>query len=301
MYYTHQSSFAFFEGDGIPFMNVSEIFDQPKPVIGMLHLLPLPGTPGAVDLESVRHRLHADAEILAANGVDGFIVENFGDAPFFPNRVPPHTIALMAALALEEGNRYPQPLGINVLRNDAMAALAVARAVDARFIRVNILTGARVTDQGLIEGEAHGVLRYRELLGGSILIFADVATKHSAPIGDRPLAVEVEDTIHRGKADALIASGEATGKETSVRHLVQVKNVAGDTPVLVGSGVGVDNLREMLERSDGVIVGTALKKDGLTTNPVDPARVAELMRLANEVRRGFDRPALHEATGLCGK
>ncbi len=266
-------------------MDVGTLFDQQKPVIGMLHLLPLPGTPGSVDLESVRSRLHADAEALAANGADGFIVENFGDAPFFPNRVQPHTIALMAALALEVRNRYPQPLGINVLRNDAMAALAVARAVDAQFIRVNILTGARVTDQGLIEGEAHRVLRYRELLGGNVLILADVDTKHSAPLGDRPLAVEVEDTIHRGRADALIVSGEATGRETSVSHLVQVKNAAGDTPVLVGSGVGPENLREMLEHSDGVIVGTAFKKDGLTTNPVDPARVAKLMKLANEVRR----------------
>lgn len=265
-------------------MNMGDLFNRSKPVIGMLHLLPLPGTPGATVMESVRKQLLADAEALAGHGLDGFIVENFGDAPYYANRVPPHTVAMMTALALEVRNRYALPMGINVLRNDALAALAIASAVGAQFIRINILTGARVTDQGLIEGEAHEALRYRELLGGNTKIFADVSTKHSAPVGKVPLDVEVEDTIQRGRADAIIVSGEATGKEANVDELMEVKKAADDTPVLVGSGVRLGNLEAMFAHSDGVIVGTALKKGGITTNPVDPARVAELMELANEVR-----------------
>ena len=155
------------------------------PVVGMLHLPALPGAPGFDgQLESIRAGLWRDAEALVDAGVDGLMLENFGDRPFFPRDVPPWTTAHMAALAVETRRRFDIPLGINVLRNDGRAALAVAHAAGAQFIRVNVLAGARVTDQGVLEGVAHELLRDRRLLRAEeTRILADVNVKHSAPLG----------------------------------------------------------------------------------------------------------------------
>jgi hypothetical protein len=263
---------------------VKSLFRAAKPVIGMLHAPALPGSPGnSIGWPAIRERVAQDAKALAAGGVDGLILENFGDAPFYPNRVPPHTVAFLTALGREVRARCALPLGINVLRNDARSALAVAAAVEAQFIRVNILTGARVTDQGVIEGEAHELLRYRKLLAADVLVFADVAVKHSAPLGVRDLSEEIADLIQRGGADAIIVSGAATGKETPLERVRAAKQAAGTTPVLVGSGVRPENAARMLRYADGVIAGTALERDGVPGHPVDPARVRKLMQAARRI------------------
>ena len=150
-----------------------------------------------------------------------------------------------------------------------MSALAIATAVDAKFIRVNVYTGARLTDQGILQGEAHRLLRYRKLLDSPVQVFADVAVKHSAPLGSRDLRDEVEDAVSRGRADAIIVSGRATGKETLPEDLKIAKETAGAVPVLAGSGINRTNVAEALTHADGLIVGTAFKKDGVTSNPVD--------------------------------
>jgi membrane complex biogenesis BtpA family protein len=250
------------------------------PVIGMLHLLPLPGAPDyAGGLDAVTSRLLGDAEALVSAGVDGLLLENFGDAPFYPRQVPAHTVAQMAALALTVRKRFDRPMGINVLRNDGHSALAIAQAVGADFIRVNVLCSARVTDQGLLEGIAHELLRYRRLIRAEhVKILADVNVKHSAPIGPaRPIEDDVADTIQRGKADAVIVSGGGTGKRTDLQELQQVKSAAGDTPVLVGSGVTAETIQDYVPHADGFIIGTAFKCDGRVANAVDLARVRQLM------------------------
>ena len=247
----------------------------------MLHLPALPGAPGSrLTLEEIRTFVLRDTEALAGGGVDGLIVENFGDTPFYPGRVPPSTVASMAVLAREVKSRIALPLGVNVLRNDGLAALAVAAAAGAEFIRINVYTGARLTDQGIIQGEAHEVMRCRRALGGAVRIFADVAVKHSAPLGIRDLADEVEDTVRRGMADAVIVSGSATGRQTRLEDLRMARDAAGGAPVFAGSGVSAANVAEVLACCDGVIAGTALKRGGETTNPVDEARVREFMAAA---------------------
>jgi membrane complex biogenesis BtpA family protein len=254
-------------------------------VIGMLHVPALPGAPGhALRLQEIRDWVLRDADALSVGGVDGFIIENFGDAPFYPDSVPPHTVSFMAVLGLDVKTRFDLPLGVNVLRNDGMSAVAVAAAVGAEFIRVNVYTGARLTDQGIVQGKAHELLRYRKLLGAEVALAADIAVKHSAPIGPRSLRDEVEDTILRGRADAVIVSGAATGKETSIEELRLAKEAAGDALVLCGSGANRTNLPEILAIADALIVGTAFKRDGVTTNPVDVARVKEFMRAAGDAR-----------------
>lgn len=252
----------------------------PVPVIGMLHAPPLPGSPqGAATIDDIVESVLRDARTLAAAGVHALMLENFGDTPFFPGRVPRHTVAAMTRLACEVRRETDLPLGINVLRNDGCSALAVAAAAWSEFIRVNVLCGARVTDQGVIQGIAHHLLRQRRLLDcGNVTILADVDVKHSAPLAARPVADEIADVIQRGGADAIIVSGSATGASVDVEQLRAAKKAAGTTPVLIGSGVSAENVGELVPHADGLIVGTSLKVDGISTNPVDAARAGAFMR-----------------------
>ncbi len=249
------------------------------PVVGMVHLPPLAGSPRyGGDFGQVKAAALSDAENLVAGGVHGLLLENFNDAPFFPRRVPATVVAQMTAVAVELRRRFDVPLGINVLRNDGLAALSVAHAAGAHFVRVNVLTGARLTDQGVIQGIAHRLLRQRaRLSAGEVKILADVDVKHSAPLAARPPADEARDAVQRGGADALVVSGSATGSPVDPSELENIKSALPDTPVFVGSGVTADNARELARQAAGLIVGTALKRDGAVANAVDRARVTELL------------------------
>jgi len=268
-------------------LNLRERFGSESPIVGMVHLPPLPGAPGFEgSREAVRERALSDARALREGGVDALLVENFGDAPFYPEEVPVHVVAEMTAVARDLARDVDRPWGVNVLRNDARAALSVAAAAGGSFLRVNVHTGARVTDQGLLEGRAHETLRLRERLDADVAILADVAVKHSAPTADREISAVTEELIGRGLADGLVVSGPATGKPTDADHLNAVldarDDAAPDLPVFVGSGVTAGNVAALLDRADGAIVGTALKRDGETTGPVDPDRVADLVAAAGE-------------------
>ncbi len=251
-----------------------------QPVIGMLHLPPLPGAPGYQgNLQRIRESLMADADALAQGGVQGLMIENFGDAPFFPGRVPAYVVAHIASLAEHVRRRIDLPLGINVLRNDGAAALGIAAAVGAQFIRVNVLCGARVTDQGITLGIAHRLLRLRRTLDAAhVRILADVNVKHSGALGfPRPIADEFADTIERGGADAVIASGSATGKPAGLDEVREMRAAAGELPLLIGSGVSVRNIHEYRELADGFIIGSSLKRGGVIDGPIDVQRVRDLM------------------------
>ena len=264
-----------------------DIFDTSKPAIGMLHIPALPGSPrNTLGLDAIADRVLADAEALDAGGIDGLIIENFGDVPFYPDHVPPHTVAFMTRLALEVKRRFNLPLGVNVLRNDGCAALAVAAAVVARFIRVNIYAGARLTDQGVIQGTAHEILRYRKLLGCDVKVFADVDVKHSVPLAVRGLKEDVTDIVSRGCADAVIVTGSATGSPTSVDDLRIAREAARSAPVIAASGVDLMNVAAIVKLADGLIVGTSFKHENVTTNPVDTARVRALMEVIRTTRAG---------------
>jgi membrane complex biogenesis BtpA family protein len=260
-----------------------------KPVIGMLHLPPLPGSPkfaASSTIGLIRDAVLRDADALSAGGVDALMLENFGDVPFYPTRVPAHVVASMTAIAVAVRDRFPElPLGINVLRNDGCSALAVAAAVRAHFIRVNVLCGARVADQGILQGIAHDLLRDRVTLRAQdVRILADVDVKHSVPLGatsETSLESDVEDTLVRGLADALVVSGTGTGKATDPAHVARVKRAAGaHAPVFVGSGIDERTMPLYLADADGFIVGTAFKRDAKAGNPVDPDRVSRIISAA---------------------
>ncbi len=246
-----------------------------KPVVGMVHLPPLPGASGyRGDLPGVIEAALADARALEVGGVHGIMIENFGDTPFFKGRVGTETVAAMTAVAAAIRQAVRVPIGINVLRNDGLSALAVAAAVDAAFIRVNVLTGATLTDQGIIEGIAAELLRYRKALGAdAVKVLADVQVKHAAALVPRPIEQEVEELIGRGGADAVIVSGWGTGAPTDAAAVARVKAAARDRPVFVGSGATPQTAASLAREADGFIVGTAFKHDDNVRARVDPARV----------------------------
>jgi membrane complex biogenesis BtpA family protein len=251
---------------------------------GVLHLLPLPAAPrSGPGFEQVRSRALRDAETLAAGGMRGLVVENLGDAPFAASRVSPHVGPMLARLAAEVRAAFPElVVGINVLRNDGLTALGAAAAADAHFIRVNVLVGATWTDQGLIQGEAHALLRYRRELGleGRVRVAADVQVKHGVPAGATDLAEVARETARRGGADVLIVTGRATGAPAALDDLRCVRAAVPEAELWVGSGVDPEAVGALRGLCDGAIVGTALHEQGALDRPLDLARVRALVAAA---------------------
>lgn len=265
-------------------MDLKQIFKTQNPIIGVVHLLPLPTSPRwGGSLKTVLDRAEQEATALAAGGVDGIIVENFFDAPFPKDHVDPAVVSAMTVIIQRLQQMVTLPIGINVLRNDAQSALAIASCVQAQFIRVNVWTGIMATDQGLIEGRAHDLMRYRRELGSDVKIFADVLVKHARPLGSVNLTTAVQDTIERGLADAVILSGWATGDPPNLEDLELARDAAQGTPVFVGSGADWENVPQMMQVADGVIVSSSLKRQGKRENSIDPIRVSRFVEAA---RRG---------------
>ena len=257
-----------------------KIFKSRRPVIGMVHLLPLPGSPRARAVTEIRKAAIADARALARGGVDGILVENYGDAPFTAGTVEPQVIAAMSVIASEVRAAAGLPIGINVLRNDARSALAVAVASGASFIRVNVHVGAAETDQGHIDGRAFETLRYRKLLGADVAIFADVFVKHARPSDRVDIGTAARDTAYRGGADVLLVTGPETGAAPVSDRLREVKRAAPDCPVMVASGLTPENV-EGFREADGYIIGSALERGGVAGNRVELNRVRAMVRSLN--------------------
>lgn len=267
-----------------------EIFRVRKPIMGMVHLLPLPGAPRfrGGDLSHVITHAVADARAWHEGGADGLVFENAWDLPFpKPEDIGPETVAAMTAVIMEVKRVVPLPFGINCLANGAIPGLAIARATGASFVRVNQWVNAYVANEGIVEGPAARALRYRSYIKGeTIKIFADVHVKHGshAIVADRSLAEQTRDAVFFD-ADVLIATGNRTGDETPEAEITGIKQHTR-LPVIIGSGISVQNARRLLALADGAIVGTALKRDGVWWNPVDVDRVRQLMEVVNELRRG---------------
>ncbi len=266
-----------------------KIFSRPKPVIGMVHLPPLLGSPRyAGRFAGIVDQACSEAQLLSDNGVAGIIVENYGDLPFFPSQVPHETVAAMTRVATELRRNIDLPLGINVLRNDALAALSIAEAVGAQFIRTNVHVGFVASEQGLLMGKAHEVLRFRTFLKSECLIFADIAVKHSYPLFEQNVDEMLRDTVVRGLADAVIVTGAATGVAADLQFAKEVKGVCEKLgiPLMIGSGITPENINSAFAIADAVIVGTYFKKDGVTTNTIDRDRVEKLMQTIRRSNQG---------------
>ena len=263
---------------------IVELFGRPKALIGMVHCPPFPGAPryrGAPP-EQLYDACRRDAEALVANGMHGLIVENHGDIPFRkPDAIGPETAAFMAVVADRIGRELDVPIGINVLANAPIPALAVAAAAGAAFIRVNQWANAYIANEGFIEGRAAEALRYRSALRAErVKVFADSHVKHGshAIVADRDIA-ELTRDLAFFDADAVIATGQRTGDGASMAEIEAIA-AATHLPVLVGSGVTRETVVPILERVSAVIVASALKRDGVWWNPVDPLRVRDFVAAA---------------------
>lgn len=266
---------------------VERVRSGDKLLVGVVHLLALPGSPGHSSRSEVTERALADARALASAGFAGFVLENFGDAPVFPDQVPPSTVAEMSVLAerLRVAVGPELLVGVNVLRNDAAAALSIAAAAGGDFVRVNVHTGVAFADQGMLVGRAHDTLRLRRALAADVAILADVAVKHALMPAGFSLERAAEDTVHRGLADGLIVTGTGTGSATARADLDTVRAAIPRVPLFAGSGVTDETLAGTLRVADGVIVGTWLKQNGDVHRPIDPERARALARIAKSVPR----------------
>ncbi|RWO80535.1 BtpA/SgcQ family protein [Mesorhizobium sp.] len=258
-----------------------ELFGPTKVVIGVVHLSPLPGAPryDGEAVEAIYQRGLDDARSYLDGGCDGVIVENHGDIPFAkPDDIGPETAAYMAVISDRIRRELGKPVGINVLANAAIPALAIASAAGAGFIRVNQWANAYVANEGFVEGESGRAARYRaRLRANGIRVFADAHVKHGAHaiVADRPVEELVKDLVFFD-ADAIIATGQRTGHTADLSYISMIKEAAG-LPTLVGSGVTPDNANDILGIVDGIIIASALKHDGVWWNQVDPARVKTFM------------------------
>jgi uncharacterized protein len=271
-------------------VNLKQIFKTTQPSIGVVHLLPLPTSARwGGNLNAVIDRAEQEAVALISGGVDGIIIENFFDAPFSKGQVNPAVISAMTTIVSRLMELVSQPIGINVLRNDSISAMAIASCTGAAFIRVNVLSGVMATDQGLIEGCAYELLRYRRELGSDVKILADVLVKHAYPVSSSDLTTAVQETIDRGLADAVILSGIATGNAPSLTDLRLAKAAAGNVPIIIGSGADCDNIANLMQFADGAIVSSSLKRHGKIENSIDPIRVTQFVEAMRQPQ--LDRSA----------
>jgi membrane complex biogenesis BtpA family protein len=270
--------------DSLQITSLADIFRTAKPVIGMVHCWPMPGAPGyqGYGMRDIIRHAQSDAEALIAGGCDGIIVENMWDIPFRAGaHIPPESIAAHAVVAAAVRDVCPLPMGINLVHNGGVALLAIAIAARAEFIRVCMFTGAGVWDAGSFdEGCAADLLRRRtELHAESIKILADVDKKHSVRFPGIDLATHIEWTRFFG-ADALIVSGRMTGDAPDLGKVREAKALAGDRPIIIGSGADAGNIAAFMSVADGVIVGSSIKQGGAIAEPVDVERVKRFVDAA---------------------
>jgi uncharacterized protein len=268
--------------------SLDRLFGVAKPLVGDIHLAPLPGAPRyrKEDMAAIIARAVTDAKVYEKGGMNGVIVENHGDIPFLkPADIGPEIIAAMAVIATAVREAVGIPVGVNLLANAAIGSLAIAKASGARFIRVNQWVNAYVSNEGVIEGESAKALRYRKMIDAEdVAIFADVHVKHGAHaiVGDRSVSEQARD-VEFYDADVAIATGNRTGDSVPDEEIAAIRDGAR-LPIIAGSGVTAANARHVLGKLDGAIVGSSLKLDGVWWNRVELSRVEALVREVEALR-----------------
>ncbi len=248
---------------------------------GMIHVPPLPGSQNnAKSMQDIMDFCSEDAKILFENGIKCFFIENFGDVPFPKNKAEPHVIAALTTIITQLKLQFPNAsFGVNVLRNDALAALGIATITDSTAIRVNILTHARLTDQGIIEGCSYELSRYKNQLKSPVEIWADVEVKHSYPLAEIPISDAIHDMVERGGASKIIFTGSRTGTEVNLQTLQTLleSNIVLPENVVIGSGISEKNIESFLPYAKNFIVGSSLKLNNNIFNHIDPFKVSSLV------------------------
>ena len=250
-------------------------------VYGVVHLKSLPGSPeNYLSLDEIIELAQEDVNNLVFGGVDGIIIENFGDTPFVKDDISKRTLASFTTVV--ENIEYDREIkvGINVLRNDGIAALSIAEATKADFVRINVLNNVMMfTDQGIIEGKAHEIAEFKNSLNKEIEIYADVFVKHAVPPEGSKIENHTEELIHRAGADVVIVTGDGTGHEINIEDLNKVRDIVPQGKLAIGSGVNEENIEDYTGLADILIVGTNFKVDQDVSKRVDQRSVEQLIRM----------------------
>jgi len=260
------------------------MFGVEKPILGMVHFLPLPGSPlydNRGGIKKIRETAFNDAESLTKAGFNGLMFSNEGDRPYLSD-VTKYTVAIMARLVTDIAGRFKLPFGVSVLA-DPIAAISVGTAVEANFVRI-FLSWVFASDWGIVSPDAGALQRYRSLYNPAPAVFANVSG-HTAPLGDRSIMDITRGAIKFGLADAVCLAGTTAGSEIDVREIREAREGAIEkTPVIIGTGISINNLEKMYPLGDGFIVGTSLKEDGDTFKPIDPSRARQFMTKIKSLR-----------------
>jgi membrane complex biogenesis BtpA family protein len=252
------------------------VFGNTKPIIGMVHLKPLPSSPDyAGSIEEIYRAAEADLKALIAGGANAVIIENFGDIPYAPHN---DLIAVTAISSIATRLRAltDMPMGINIQFNDYPAEWAVAYCTNMDFIRVECFAESRVGPNGEFRACGPDLMRLKGRFPKDIALLCDVQVKHTFPLVDQPVDFTIESIVEGG-GDALICTGITTGKSPDISDVEEMKRMSDGLPVIVGSGVNARTIRDFMKVADGAIIGSSFKKDGKVLNPIEEKRVAEVM------------------------
>ena len=263
-----------------------ELFNIHKPVIGMIHVSALPGTPNHKgSVKQIIEQAKREALIYKENGIDAIAIENMHDVPYLKRKVGPEITSLMSVIGYEVKNLTKLPCGIQILAGANKDALAAAHSAGLDFVRAEGFVFAHVADEGIIESDAGELLRYRKKIAAeNILIFTDIKKKHSS----HSITADV-DIIETAKAaqfflsDGIIITGSSTGYEADIDEAKKVKNEI-NIPVIIGSGITTENIKKYLPIADAFIVGSSLKIKGRWMNEVDAGKVKELMKKVTDLK-----------------
>jgi hypothetical protein len=266
---------------------IQSLFHVPRALIGVIHVAALPGTPeNRQSVAAIAEAAAAEARMYAGAGFHGLIVENTHDRPYLKGSVGPEIVAAMAAIGVEVRRAAGLPLGVQILAGANSAAMAVAHACGASFVRVEGFVFAHVADEGLIESTAGQLLRYRRAIGADgVRVFADIKKKHSAHAitADVDLA-ETARAAEFFQADGVIVSGAATGRPADPGEVRAASEAVG-IPTLVGSGVTPENMGSFAA-ADALIVGSSVKEGGLWSNRLDGDHVRAVARAFQALAAG---------------
>ncbi len=250
-------------------------------IYGVVHLKSLPGSPGNyLHLDEIIELAQEDVNNLIFGGVDGIIIENFGDTPFVKDDISKRTLASFTTVV--ENIEYDRDIkvGINVLRNDGISALSIAEATKADFVRINVLNNVMMyTDQGMIEGQAHEIAQFKNSLNKEIEIYADVFVKHAVPPEGSKIENHTEELIHRAGADVVIVTGDGTGHEINIEDLNKVRDIVPQGKLAIGSGVNEENIEQYVDIADILIIGTNFKVDQDVSKRIDQRSVEKLIQI----------------------
>lgn len=262
---------------------LKEMFGVEKPILGMVHFPPLPGSPKYDDstgIKKIREIAFRDAENLLEAGFDGLVFSNEGDRPY-QSKVDNATVATMSAIIREVSAKFDVPFGLSVLA-DSEAAISIGKAVEADFVRI-FLSWVYVGDWGIVNPDAGKLLRVKKNICGDMKIIANVSG-HTEPLGGRKLEDIARGAVKFGLADAICLAGSTAGSEISEEDLKNARKGSAGVPVIAGTGVKEENFERMSELCDGIIMGTSLKIDRDTFNPIDLKRAKSFIKKANEIR-----------------